>query len=103
VRRWFVDERERAAVEPGRAHEHACRNVDVYPSFFQNVDGETSFARSRFTIDTEVVFDARERRIHWRRLGGRVRRKGLQPQRPIVVDGNHDPTVGSRRLLCEDE
>ena len=46
-----------------------------------------------------VVVDARQRGIDWRRQRVRRRRKRACPQRPIVVERQHHPAVGGRRLL----
>jgi hypothetical protein len=87
-------ERNKLSVKPCFTNEQTGGNGDAYPAIFEDVDGETRTAGSKFTIDAQVVVHAGEGGFDRRRFGVALEGKGPDAKSAIFLDGEDNPAGG---------
>src|SRR6266567_4650639 len=94
-------ERDKLSVKPGFTNKQTGGNGDAYPAVFEDVDGQTGAARSKFAVDAKVVVHARKGGFDRGRFRVALKGKGLDAKRPIFLDGQNNPAGGMRGGLSK--
>ena len=72
------------------------------PAVFDHVYRQPRFSRRQVAIDFQIIIDARQRRLNRRRFRLALRGKGRLPQRTIIINRQHDPSIRIRGILRRD-
>jgi hypothetical protein len=83
--------RNKLSVKPGFPNEQAGGNGYTHPTIFEDVDGKTRAAGSKFAVDAQFVVHAREGGFDRRRFGVALEGKGPDAKGSIFLDGQNHP------------
>jgi hypothetical protein len=93
------DEGNEFAIETRFADQEAVGNGDADPAVFEDIHCETGAAGRKVVRDVEVVIDARERGVHWRRFRTALVGKRFVAEVAVFIDGDDHPARRMRRVL----